>query len=502
MSTQRLQDQLKIENQMMETFNSGHYTIEDPMIVMNPYNLNPLSAYILFKTDKETAISVNVKGKSKVADMKQTFPKRKVHVLPIYGLHLNDKTDVEISFYQGKTVTHTLETSGIEFDENIVINFEADPIVLENKLLVYATPTTFFEYHLPFALDSLGNIRWLITEPFNWDFRQLENGRIMVGTGEKIVHPYYVSGLYEIDWMVKIHVFYEIDTLYHHDFIEIGDNELLVLTDQKDDSTTEDALVVFNRETGEVTKRWRYQDFIDPTKTRRSGSWSEFDWAHNNAVWYDEHTNSLTLSFRHMDTILNVNYDTQELNWILSDPKGWEQEYIDKYFLKPEGYNFEYTYGQHAVSFNDIGEMLVFDNHYRGKKHPDYIKAKHGYSRGVRFKINPEERTIETVWQYGKDLGAKVYSPYISFVEYYSDDHNLVHFGGTAYEDGQISEYHGPSGHERGVEMVSHTFEISYGKQLLSAHLKGNYYRVRKIPYKLENYCFEPKLAKHVHVTD
>lgn len=502
MSTQLLHEQFNFEETMLKDFEKGNYTIENPMIVKDPYNLNPLSAYFLFKTEKEVAITVNVKGKKKIADVKQTFPQNTVHILPIIGLHLNGLTTVEVSIYQGKTYTHVVETQGIEFDETIVIDFEANPLILENKLLIYSTPTTFFKYHLPFGLDCLGEVRWLLSKPFNWDFRQLQNGRIMVGTGDMIEHPYYVSGLYEIDWMAKIHVFYEIDTFYHHDFIEMNDNELLVLTDQKDVATTEDALVVFNRQTGEVVKRWNYQDFIDPTKTRQSGSWSERDWAHNNAVWYDKYSNSITLSCRHMDTILNVDYETSKLKWILSDPKGWDQEYVDQYFLKPQGYNFEYTYGQHAVAFNEHGEMYLFDNHYKGKKHPEYVKPKDSFSRGVRFKINPEDRTVETTWQFGKDLGTHVYSPYISFVDYFTDDHNLIHFGGTGFENGVASEYHGPKGHERDVDMESQTFEIAYGRQLLHAHVKGNYYRARKLLFKHTDYQFNHYLAKHVHIKD
>lgn len=502
MSIERLDAQLLAEKEMLDAFHKGHYTIEHPYIVVDPYKLNPLSAYILFTTDEAVAITVNVKGRKEVSDIKQSFGMNTTHILPVIGLHLNKVSTVEISLYQGQTYVHHIETKDIQFDEQIVIDFEADPIVLENKLLVYSTPTTFFRYHFPFGLDNLGDVRWLLSEPFNWDFRQLNNGRIMVGTGDMVMMPYYVTGLYEIDWMAKIHVFYKIDTMYHHDFIELNDQELLVLTDQKDADTTEDAFIVFNRETGEVTKRWRYQDFIDPMKTRHSGSWSEHDWCHNNAVWYDKFNNSITISCRHMDTIINLNFDTQEINWILSNPKGWDQEYIDKYLLKPKGYNFEYTYGQHAVNFNEQGNLICFDNHYLGKKHPDYVKPEHSYSRGVRFEINPKERTIETKWTFGKDLGSHTFSPYISFVEYFTDEHNLVHFGGITMEDGEISQYHGPRAHELDLDMESQTIEVAYGKKLLHAHVKGNYYRARKISTKMKDYTFEHKAAKVVHVKD
>lgn len=46
---------------------------------------------------------------------------------------------------------------------------------------------------------------------------------------------------------------------------------------------------------------------------------------------------------------------------------------------------------------------MCFDNHHYGsKKRENYKAAKDSYSRGVRYRINTENMTIEQVWQYGK----------------------------------------------------------------------------------------------------
>ena len=39
----------------------------------------------------------------------------------------------------------------------------------------------------------------------------------------------------------------------------------------------------------------------------------DYDWFHNNSVWYDKDTNSITLSGRHQDAVINIDYDTGEL---------------------------------------------------------------------------------------------------------------------------------------------------------------------------------------------
>ena len=67
--------------------------------------------------------------------------------------------------------------------------------------------------------------------------------------------------------------------------------------------------------------------------------------------------------------------------------------------------------------------------------------AKNNFSRGVRYRINTKDMTIEQVREYGKDLGAEFFSPYISNVEFYNEGHYMVHSGGIAYnKDGEVSE--------------------------------------------------------------
>lgn len=324
MADVRLTRQIVIEHKFQKQLDEGHYTIDKPLIIVDPYGLNPLSAYLLLETDQAVAVTVVVKNKSPLTDIVNTFPKCKRHILPVIGLYHDQMTVVEVSIYQHEVYSHPIQTAKVESLDELVIDFKAEPIVMANKLLVYASPVTWFEYHLPFGIDALGDVRWILMTPLNFDIKQMKNGHLIAASGDMVKKPYYVTGLLEFDWMGKIYKFYDIDTWVHHDFIKLNDRELLVLTDQKSQVTTEDSLIVFNRETGEILKRWIYQDFLDSTKVRRSGSGSssDFDWFHNNAVWYDAFNNSITLSSRHMDALINMDYDLQKINWILSNPIG------------------------------------------------------------------------------------------------------------------------------------------------------------------------------------
>ena len=107
----------------------------------------------------------------------------------------------------------------------------------------------------------------------------------------------------------------------------------------------------------------------------------------------------------------------------------------------PEGEPFEWSYEQHGVVVCPDGSVMMFDNgHYRSKVKENYMKAKDSYSRGVRYQIDTEKRTIRQMWQYGKERGADFFSPYICNVEYYDEGRYMVHSGGIAYKNNEPLE--------------------------------------------------------------
>ena len=123
----------------------------------------------------------------------------------------------------------------------------------------------------------------------------------------------------------------------------------------------------------------------------KSENWSSYDWFHNNSVWYDKKTNSITLSGRHMDAVINIDYKTGKLNWIIGDSTNWSKEY-QKYFFKPVGDNFEWQWSQHAAMITPEGYVFLFDNgNNKSKNKEEYVNASDSYSRGVMYKINTKK---------------------------------------------------------------------------------------------------------------
>lgn len=472
-----IEQQYAAEQAMLAELEAGNYTLDNPLVKYNAYLVNPLSAVVLFKTEEETAIKVTVLGKTPQANIYHTFPRAKTHVLPIVGLYSDYTNKVEISAYQGRTTVVEIQTPDVYNGVKPVYSMETTPEYLQDNIILVSPAGE----DLASGFDYAGDARWHMNVACVFDVKRLKNGNLIMGSHRLIKMPYYMSGLYEISPCGKIYKEYRLPGGYHHDEFEMEDGNLLVLTDDFQGDTVEDMCVLIDRNTGEILKTWDYKKFLQPG-LGKSGSWSDEDWFHNNAVWYDKNTNSLTFSGRHMDSMVNIDYDSGELNWIISDPTGWPQEWVDKYFFKPVGDDFEWQYEQHACVITPDGDVMCFDNHHYGSKNRDeYLSAKDSYSRGVRYKINVKERTIEQVWQYGKERGAEFFSPYICNVEYYNEGHYMIHSGGIAYMNGEPSELLGAFAKQQGGDLRTITVEVCNGKKELELQVPGNYYRAEKL---------------------
>ena len=468
--------QKESEEKMLAEFESGNYTVENPLVKTNVYLINPLSAVVCFKTEEETAVTIRVRGKTKAADIVHTFPKAKTHVLPVLGLYANYNNTVEITPYRGNTTTIHIEIGDV-CDHSVVEYIQTTPEYFEDNIM-FLTPAGSEK---SIGVDFAGDIRWHLTALCVFDVKRLRNGNLLIGTDRLIKLPYYMSGLYEMSPVGKIYKEFRVPGGYHHDQFEMPDGNLLCLTEDLTSDTVEDMCILLDRNTGEILKTWDYKKFLTPGEGKGL-SYTDEDWFHNNAVWYDANTNSLTFSGRHIDSMVNIDFDSGELNWIIGDPETWP-EHMQKYFFKPVGNNFEWQYEQHANLITPNGDVMCFDNHHNSTKVEEKkVPAYNNFSRGVRYKINTKDMTIEQVWQYGKERGQEFYSQYICNVEYYKEGHYMVHSGGIQYYGDDASEqFAALMQDDPMVRTRSITVEVLDDEVMLELEVKGNFYRAEKL---------------------
>lgn len=432
--------QNKAEKEFLAAFESEKPTLENAHVLVNPYLINPLCALILFKTDKPAAATLTIHGKRNDREnIVHAFPEGTSHALPVVGLYEGVVTRVTVELSTGESKTFEIQAQPLPEDVCRCRNINTSMDYFGNNFM-FLTPAG---KNLPTAYDYMGDIRWLLTVNTMFDIKRLKNGNIMTGSQRFCRMPYNATGLVELNLLGKIYKEYRMPGNYHHDHFEMPDGNILALTqDFSNGSTTvEDMIALLDRETGEVLRTWDYKTFL-PQNVGGSGSQDAHDWFHNNALWYNPKNNTITISGRHQDAVVNFDYETSKLNWIIGDPEGWPED-MQKYFFKPVGdlSKFDWQYEQHACVVCPNGDIMCFDNgQYRSKVKEKYIRNRDNFSRGVRYRIDTDKMEIEQVWQYGKELGQTFFSPYICNVEYYDEGHYLIHSGGIGWKDGYASD--------------------------------------------------------------
>ena len=123
--------------------------------------------------------------------------------------------------------------------------------------------------------------------------------------------------------------------------------------------------------------------------------------------------------------------------------------------------------------------MFLFDNGNNRSKTETKVSSDNNYSRGVIYHIDTNNKTVEQVWQYGKEEGSNFYSPYISDVDYLNENHYSILSGGHSTVDGKVNN--DPAGFANVDSLNSILVEIKDNKQILRMEFPTNFYRTEKM---------------------
>ncbi|MFI3313543.1 MAG: aryl-sulfate sulfotransferase, partial [Eubacteriales bacterium] len=451
--------------ELQSIIQNGNYTLDNPLTVLNPYDASPLSALIAFDTDQLGTVSVTIQGKDEPSTVNHDFTTvTESHTLPIYGLYANQNNVVTITF---------TATDGTVTEKTVYIQTQplpdtmpmAEVTVANTELMAEGFTYAIMEGGGSYCFDHNGDVRWYTTISIStMPIKRLANGNLLSGSNTAVEEESTAASLFEFDMLGRVHNEYLIYGA-HHEALELSNGDLLVAASAGD--TVEDYIVRLDRTTGEIVDDWDMKDILSDMECLSDPDWqlhiynnqtvnnpnatedakwatvlkrSANDWFHNNALYYDEAENTILASGRMKDAVVKFDADTGEVIWILADPSAdWAEAYADK-LLTPVGEDFEYFYGNHAITVADNGDILLFDNgNYRTKEFDLSFDPNDTYSCGVRYAIDEEAMTAEQVWQYGKELGSSAFSSYISDIDYLDTDHYLINFGGIL-TDGATGE--------------------------------------------------------------
>ncbi|MFB9974393.1 hypothetical protein FPQ10_09865 [Allobacillus sp. SKP2-8] len=198
-------------------------------------------------------------------------------------------------------------------------------------------------------------------------------------------------------------------------------------------------MIEVNPTNGEVVKLIDLKDLY-PTETyeeytARDPKDGKLDWFHQNSVVYDESDNSIIISGRNQDTVMKIDYLTDEIIWILAHPDGFNDDFLNNYVVEGQGEDFKYPGAQHDATImpdfdnnDDTIDLLIYDNNVavaRGDK-----ELSRTYSAGTQYRINEKTKEAEIIWSYGKERGEELFTNIIGSAKYLEDSGNrLIDFG-------------------------------------------------------------------------
>lgn len=429
--------QNKIIKELLDDYSKNKYTIDNPKMVHNPFLNSPLSALIMFKTNKKEMVTLTIKGKHD-DDLVTTFEASKDHFIPVYGLYERYNNEIIVTTESGKS--HTLY---LKLDQ--MLETGAREVIIPNN--TNSNGEFFFGTTAvgtaSIAYDYYGEVRWFLSEDYSKGMTMLQNGHILLCDLTEGPNTVSTGGVIEIDMLGFIHRQYEFEGGYHHDGLELKNGNLIILSSDPDSDTVADIVIEVDRKTGEIVKTWDLKKTVVAIDDKLI-DYGEITWGWMNGVTYDEDNNELILSMRNRNSIVAIDYDTGNIKWILGEKQFWSKKF-DKYLITGIGSDFIYPRGQHSPLINKKGNLTIFNNGYNAYKEKT-IKCssiKYNESYAIEYVIDRENKTARILYKFG---GRDYFSYALSSYNYSYNGHPIFNSGwhfasDELYDDPNCTQY-------------------------------------------------------------
>ena len=503
-----LEYQFAREMEILSDYSGHRYTIDDPYIIADPYNMNPLCALIMFETETESEVDIVIAGDDEHSTFTYThsaaYPRAEIPIIGMYAGRANHITLI----VDGRAYEHIIRTEPLPVDfPDYALHYSSPGKMAPGVTLL----TAIFESYSPF-LDNNAHVRGFLSNKryaHGTTTIMLKNGN-MLSTGDEFKQiPYHKAFLIEYNWLGKIFRIYNVPNGVHHSIHETPNGDILAVSNNADmynTGTREDVVIIIDRETGEVKKSYDYRTILDETREPYHHFHSGIvnapirDWMHANSSVYDPVHNAIITSSPTQSAVVSIDADAGSINWILGPHDGYSDG-LREYLLTPIGDDFEWSWAQHDVRLLETDEpgfvdIVLFDNGQSRSFYKDTaVAAADNYSRAVVYRIDPAAMTVEQLRQFGKELGSDYYAAYLGNAQHLGDT-ILVNFGGLLKRDGIPSDdlMQSVMG---GMVTNSHIVEVTQGGDVVfsvSVHeneytqAAGTYHAMRMPLFSRESY--------------
>lgn len=472
------QIQKEVDKEIAKFIEDNSYTIENPKIMLNPYKLSPLTALVIFQTEKEQTVEVSVNN-SKMTTMESTTK----HAIPIYGMYADYENIIELKLNDGTAKQLTIKTDKYEGEE-VILEQTSNEVV--NNL--YLLSPNFVNNCI---IDGKGNVVWYLKGDYAGDIEYLDNGHFYISdphqgrNGVKINYSSFV----EMDYLGKIHKQWVIEYGLHHELVQLSDNKMIALGASDSSNFFDSYICMIDLETGKTLKYIDLYELLHNIDAKLIESLgTSFDLV-NNSVDYNEQTGDMLISLRGLNSLMKLNFNTSEIKWIFGDKEFWGENFA-KYMLKIQD-DTRILGGQHSAFYTSDGLIAVHNNDIdqfdlTNANLSHYLDR---YTSCDFYKVDEENMTIETVWQY--TANKELFSNVAGHIELLENGHKLITYGWAmteeAYQNPEEVLYTDPV-YKNGIVREIDTS----GNTVFEARMAGLIYRTYKLDslYKLqtENY--------------
>ncbi|WP_422353848.1 aryl-sulfate sulfotransferase [Roseivirga pacifica] len=434
-------------------------------LTLNPYERSPLGALASFTTTEPVAVSLEIAGDIAISKTFDTY--NTIHSVPILGLYPNKLNSVKLTLTTegGTSVSKDLSIQTAPLPDFLP---SIDVTKLEkNKMeeglhlieMLVANNGKFHSYTMMF--DDNGAVRWYMdmSSTGQITYSALRNKR-----GNWLYLDW--DDIYELDDLGRQVSKKQMTSFAgNHHVMEADNGNLLmggtrkgadvVRADGRRVVTRFDHVLEWDLAANQPVNYWDIGEYLDIDRIVFNPGYSlDFmaDWFHLNGIAKDSKDGSIIASGRSQG-VVKMGAD-KSLKWIMAPHARWgkagrtgQGNPTEPFLLtaldregKPLPENvqfgiestddFSWNTGQHSMNILPNGNLLIFDN---GMSR-DFAE-KPTYSRAVEYKIDDEKRTIQQVWQYGKERGLEMFSPITSDVDVLANGNRLITSGNIRLSD-------------------------------------------------------------------
>ena len=431
----------------IDTLKEQDHTMEDPLLIFDPYGTNTTSLYIWFEEEEASALSYTIQCDG-YADFNRTLYSNSedntssTHEHQLIGLVPGESNTITLSAKDSdgtllEQVEFTVEAPQLSsgYPTQIEKNTENDTELSEGLYMTFGLNYSYDGYS--FLIDNEGTVRGEL--PLDGDM--IEN---IMFYDDTMFYSVDLSKAVRVDRLGKVIAVYEFPEYeLHHDYVLNSDGEIIALATEYAKDSVEDIIIAIDLESGDVEKiidfdevMGDYKALTQPYSADSMWGSQDWDWLHFNSIQL-VNEDEMILSSRETSTIMKFDniYDDITIDYFIGPKNVWADTAYSQYLLTKEG-NFTNAAGQHNVVYEtddslEEGQYYLYfynNNFWSYESRSESISGSEGNSTSfqddgnsisyyTRYLVDENEGTYQLV-----DSLSVPYSSIVSSVQWYGDE--------------------------------------------------------------------------------